>query len=580
MKPRKFDKILIANRGEIACRIMQAAKVLGIKTVAVYSVADKNALHVRTADEAIHIGEGPATESYLNVAKLLEAAKKTGAGAIHPGYGFLSEREHFAKAVLDAGLCWIGPSPEVIELMGNKVAAKLAAEKAKVPTLPWAQLKDGWKLDDLKKSAAKIGFPLLLKAAAGGGGRGMRLVEKESELEEKAQSAVREAQGAFGSGEMFLEKFSPRARHVEVQLFGDYAGNIMIFGERDCSYQRRHQKVIEESPAPSISQKARDILWSAARNLAKSVGYINAGTCEFLVDFEENVYFLEMNTRLQVEHPVSEMVWGVDLPVLQLKIAQGEAMSADVLNAKPRGHAIELRIYAEDPSKGFMPSPGEIREFEFPFSPGMRVDTGYYAGAEVPMFYDAMLAKVISWGTDRNEARIKLEHSLAKSKVVGVAWNGYFLADLLKDKTFLDGKVYTRYIDDAYAGWKGKVRTEASIQTNEDSSMPRTLTSPWNYYGSGKTNLKKAAKAHDAIDADDMGTQDKSGPIVSEHPGKVLKINVKPGDSVKKGQTVIVTESMKMEFAYQAYQDSKVKEVKVNVGDIIKGGTTLVTWDK
>lgn len=580
MKPRKFDKVLIANRGEIACRIMQAAKVLGIKTVAVYSDADKSALHVRTADEAIHIGEGPAADSYLNVAKLLEAAKKTGAGAIHPGYGFLSEREHFAKAVLDAGLCWIGPSPEVIELMGNKVAAKLAAEKAKVPTLAWAQLKDGWKLDDLKKSATKIGFPLLLKAAAGGGGRGMRLVEKESELEEKAQSAVREAQGAFGSGEMFLEKFSSRARHVEVQLFGDYAGNIMIFGERDCSYQRRHQKVIEESPAPSISQKARDSLWSAARNLAKSVGYINAGTCEFLVDFEENVYFLEMNTRLQVEHPISEMVWGVDLPVLQLKIAQGEAMSADVLNAKPRGHAIELRIYAEDPSKGFMPSPGEIQEFDFPFSPGMRVDTGYYAGAEVPMFYDAMLAKVISWGTDRNEARIKLEHSLAKSKVVGVAWNGYFLADLIRDKTFLDGKVYTRYIDDAYAAWKGKVRTESSIQTKENSSMPRTLISPWNYYGSDKVNINKAANAHNAFDTDDMDTQNKSGPIISEHPGKVLKINVKSGDLVKKGQTVIVTESMKMEFTYQAYQDAKVKEVKVSVGDIIKGRTIMLTWDK
>lgn len=576
---KKFDKLLVANRGEIACRIFSACKNLGIKTVAVYSDADAKAMHVRAADEAVHIGAGPPAESYLNVEKLIAAAKKTGAQAIHPGYGFLSEREHFAQAVLDAGLVWIGPTPNVINLMGNKVAAKLAAEKANVPTLPWAQLADGWTAKDLSAAAKKVGYPLLLKAAAGGGGRGMRLVQAEAELSEKAESAMGEAKGAFGSGEIFLERYCPIARHLEVQLMGDSKGNVKVFGERDCSAQRRHQKVIEEAPAGNISQKTRDTLWTSAQNLAKSVGYVNAGTCEFLMDDKENVYFLEMNTRLQVEHPVSELIFGVDLPVLQLKIAQGEAMPADVLKSEFRGHAMEVRIYAEDPSKGYVPCPGKITDFHFPLVAGTRLDTGYETGAEVPIFYDAMLAKVISWGMNREEARAKLLQTLEQSNVSGVAWNGKFLIDLLKDQKFIESKVYTKYLEEKFAGWKGKVRTERESTQEQDMAKSNAPISPWFFFGDKNAVLGKSGKSS-ASHRDDVDTAGViAGPLNSEYPGKVLKVNVKAGDTVEAGAVVIVCESMKMEFNYSAPAKAKIKAVHVKPAQIIQSNTLMVDWE-
>ena len=576
-----FKKVLIANRGEIACRVIAACRSLGLKTVAVYSEADTGARHTRLADEAVLIGPGPAAESYLNVDKLLEAARKTGAEAIHPGYGFLSERAHFAAAVVKAGLVWIGPTSNVIDLMGNKIAAKQAAEKAKVPTLPWALLKDKWTPKDLHAAAKKVGFPLLLKAAAGGGGRGMRRVDADKELEEKADSAVREAAGAFGSGEIFLEAYCKASRHIEVQIIGDKSGNVISLGERECSVQRRHQKVIEEAPAPNLSDKTRKALWAAAVNLAKAVDYVNAGTCEFLVDENEKFYFLEMNTRLQVEHPVTELVWGVDLPALQLKIAQGEKLPNEELT--PRGHAIEARLYAEDPAKGFMPSPGKLSAFSYPTLPFLRFDTGYETGSEVPIFYDAMLAKVIAWGADREQARRTLSEGLKQTTVSGVAWNGRYLVDILAHEKFIAGKVTTAFLAEAFATWKGETRTEVPESSNIDTAQSVGFPSPWDVYGEGGGKLtapkKSRARSSDAASRVDQ-SKALGGPLVAEHPGKVLKVLVAAGQKVEAGQVIVVCESMKMEFSYSAPLTTKVRSVSVKEGQLVASGTLLVEWEE
>ncbi len=579
---KTFDKVLIANRGEIACRLIAACRAFGVKSVAVYSDADSGALHTRAADEAIAIGGRSAEESYLNAGKILAAAAKAGAGAVHRGYGFLSERARFAQAVEEAGLVWVGPSPKVIDLMGNKIAAKLAAENADIPTLPWARLAEGWTPAELKKAAKNVGLPLLLKAAEAGGGRGMRIVKEESELEENAASVVREATGAFGSGEMFLESFCTKARHIEVQVLGDTKGNVMVLGERDCSFQRRHQKVIEESPAPNLSGRTRSALWKAARNLATAVGYVNAGTCEFLVDENEKFYFLEMNTRLQVEHPVTELVWGVDLPVLQLHVARGDAIPVDVLERTSRGHAIEARIYAEDPSRGYLPSPGTITDFSFLPSANVRIDAGYETGSKVPIFYDAMLAKIIAWGGTRAQARMTLIDALCRSRISGVAWNGPFIVDLLNDKKFIDGGVHTKYIDEVYANWSGKSWTEPIHATAKAGAAALKLISPWFYFGEESSAKFTCVSPHATHDAHDLlSTTDESllsGPLIAKYPGKVLKVNVRAGDRVKQGEIVVVCESMKMEFAYSAPADSEVKAVHVKTGAIIQARTPLVEW--
>ncbi len=579
-KTAPFTKVLIANRGEIACRVIAACRALGIKTVAVYSEADAEARHRHLADEAVAIGPGPAAESYLNPAKILGAAKESGAQAIHPGYGFMSERASFAAAVVDAGLIWIGPAAKVIDLMGNKIAAKQAAEKAKVPTLPWALLKDGWKAADLHAAGEKVGFPLLLKAAAGGGGRGMRLVAQATEIEEKAESAVREAQGAFGSGEIFLEAYCKASRHIEVQVLGDSHGTIVSLGERECSVQRRHQKVIEEAPAPNLSDATRKALWAAAVNLAKAVDYVNAGTCEFLVDDAEKFYFLEMNTRLQVEHPVTELVWGVDLPALQLKVAQGEALPKDLGAHGTRGHAIEARVYAEDPSKGFMPAPGKLEEFTTPLLPNLRIDTGYQTGCEVPMFYDAMLAKIIAWGMDREQARRTLSAGLRGTRVCGVAWNGSYLVDILEHQRFIEGRVTTQFLADELAGWKGQVRTPSALKPLSLKVESALSLSPWQVFGTGAGKVGYSGSG--AGTSPGAGAQHDftvRGPLIAEYPGKVLKVLVAPGQKVAKDQVVVVCESMKMEFSYAAPFETTVRTVGVKEGQVIAAGILLVDWE-
>lgn len=579
---KKFEKVLIANRGEIACRIISGCRSLGLKTVAVYSDADANAMHAQMADESIRIGAGPAAESYLVVEKIIDAAKSSGAQAIHPGYGFLSERSHFAQAVIDAGLTWIGPSPKVIDLLGNKVASKQAAEKAKVPTSPWALLPENISNEELLKKASAVGYPLLLKAAAGGGGRGMRLVHKESELIELTSAAKREALSFFGSAEIFMESYKQAARHVEVQILGDSHGNVVAFGERDCSAQRRHQKVIEEAPAPKLSTETRKVLHESAVSLGKSVGYQNAGTCEFLVDDAGKAFFLEMNTRLQVEHPVTELVWGIDLVALQVSVAQGERLPDWVHSCQPRGHAIEARIYAEDSSKGFIPSPGKLLEFDLHSGPHIRVDSGYKSGDEIPIFYDAMMAKVISWGATRDQARQQLIESLSKSRVVGVAWNGTFLKDLLSHEDFSNFNLSTKWIETTFSHWKGDVKMKpkvTEVETSHLNNSPNSakLNSPWFYYG---TSVTKSYAENSTADSNDQIQFADGGPLIAEHPGKVLSVKVKPKQKVCAGDTLVVCESMKMEFSYSAPFDTVVKTVLVSEGQIVTAGTLLVEWEE
>ena len=446
---KKINRVLIANRGEIACRVMRTAKELGISTVAVYSDADKNALHVETADEAYHIGPAQVSESYLVIDKILEAATATEADAIHPGYGFLSENTTFAKACEDAGIIFIGPSAHAIDLMGDKARAKRAMLEASVPCIPGYQDED--QSDDvLTKAADEIGYPLMIKAAAGGGGRGMRLVHESSQVQNAIETARSEAISAFGAGELILEKAIIRPRHVEVQVFGDQHGNVVYLGERDCSVQRRHQKVIEEAPCPVMTPELREAMGSAAVAAAKAVDYVGAGTVEFLLGEDSEFYFLEMNTRLQVEHPVTELVTGLDLVDLQFKVASGQPLGFDQSEVTLNGHAVEIRLYAEDPANDFLPSTGMIEYWREPQGSGVRVDAGVKTGNEVSPFYDPMIAKVIAYGPTRDEARHRLVDALGDSTLIGPATNRDFLIDALNRESFITGEATTAFIEDEY----------------------------------------------------------------------------------------------------------------------------------
>lgn len=444
-----FHTLLVANRGEIALRVMQTAKGLGIRTVAVCSEADLAAPHVTFADDFVCIGPGPVGESYLCADKLLEAALATGADAIHPGYGFLSENAAFAQAVADAGIAFVGPPVNAIDVMGDKARAKRAMITAGVPCIPGYQ---GEAQDDdtLINAALEVGFPLMVKAAAGGGGRGMRLVHEASALADAISRARSEAQNAFGSGDLILERAILEPRHVEVQVFGDRHGNVIHLGERDCSVQRRHQKVIEEAPCPVMNDDLRAAMGRAAVEAAKAVDYVGAGTVEFLLADNGEFYFLEMNTRLQVEHPVTEEITGLDLVALQLQVAAGEPLGLEQSDVELNGHSIEVRLYAEDPSQDFMPSVGRIECFDVPDLPGVRLDTGVISGGEVSPFYDAMVAKLIAWGENRDIARKRLLSALKEMSFFGVANNRDFLIDALSQQEFVDGEATTGFIGRTY----------------------------------------------------------------------------------------------------------------------------------
>jgi acetyl-CoA carboxylase biotin carboxylase subunit len=438
-------KILVANRGEIAVRVIRACRELGgIQTVAVYSEADREALHVRYAEEAYNIGAPSPRESYLNIGKLIDVARRSGADAVHPGYGFLSERAEFAQAVIDAGLTWIGPSPDAIERMGDKLAARELMEKASVPIVPGTPpgLNDG----ALMYEAGKIGYPLMVKAAAGGGGKGMRVVRAASELESALASAHREAEAAFGDGTVYLEKQLIGARHIEFQILADMHGNTIHLGERECSIQRRHQKLFEESPSPFMDEHLRERMGAAAVRAAEAVDYVNAGTIEFLVDPDKNFYFLEMNTRLQVEHPVTELVTGVDMVKEQIRIARGRKMGP-AGGVKATGWAVECRINAEDPYNNFLPSVGQVTVHIAPTGPGVRLDSGIYAGYEVTPYYDSMLAKLIAWGETRGEAILRMRRALSEYKIMGLKTNLPFHQKLLDSTRFIAGRYDTQFVE-------------------------------------------------------------------------------------------------------------------------------------
>ncbi|MEH6403876.1 MAG: acetyl-CoA carboxylase biotin carboxylase subunit [Sneathiella sp.] len=448
MKNNNFTKVLVANRGEIAVRILKSVRDAGYRSVAVYSEADEGAPHVALADEAVCIGPAPVGESYLNPANILGAAAKTGADAIHPGYGFLSENDSFAQSCLDAGICFIGPSPEAILLMGNKRIAKQHMVDVGVPCIPGYQGEDQSDAT-LLIEATRVGFPLMIKAAAGGGGRGMRFLNEGDNVTEALASARSESLNAFGSDELILERAIINGRHIEIQVAADNSGQAIYLGERDCSIQRRHQKVIEEAPSPFVSEKLRALMGQAAVNVTSACHYSGVGTVEFLVDADENFYFLEMNTRLQVEHPVTELITGVDLVDWQLKIAAGEALPASQEEITLTGHAIEARFYAEDPSNNFMPQTGRIHHWEKASSAGLRFDDGITTGMEVSPHYDPMLAKIISYGDNREEARRRLLRGLSDTKLLGVRTNKTFLTQILEDNRFIEGAATTAFIDEA-----------------------------------------------------------------------------------------------------------------------------------
>jgi acetyl-CoA carboxylase biotin carboxylase subunit len=484
-----FKKILVANRGEIACRIIKACQEMKIRTVAIYSDIDSESPHVMMADESVEIGPANPSESYLNFDKVIRAAKETNSDAIHPGYGFLSENGEFAQFVIDSGFVFIGPDPETIRLMGDKAESKKVMIDAGVPTIPGS---DGELSGNIDAIARDVGYPLMVKAAAGGGGKGMRVVFSPDDLESALDAAKNEARNSFGNDTLILEKFLDNPRHIEVQILADNHGNIIHLYERECSIQRRHQKIIEESPSPAINNKIRKMMGDAAIKVAKVANYKNAGTVEFLYQNGE-FYFLEMNTRLQVEHGVTEMVCGIDIVKWQIKIAYGENLTLSQKDVKQRGHSIECRIYAEDPSRNFLPTPGTVHKMILPEGPGIRNDVGISEGQEVTSAYDPLLAKLVVWDSNRNSAIARMDNALANFVILGLITNQPFLRDVMQNKSFQKCSFSTKFVEEHYTNWThNKIPLElmvaALLGTKSSSNQPiqkstRDPYSPWSSKG-------------------------------------------------------------------------------------------------
>ena len=614
-----FSSLLIANRGEIACRIIRTAQAMGIRTVAVYSDADATALHVRQADEAVHIGASPARESYLVGAKIIAAAKASGAEAIHPGYGFLSENAEFAQAVIDAGLIWVGPKPASITAMGLKDAAKKLMAAAGVPVTP-GYLGENQDPAVLAKEAAKTGYPVLIKAVAGGGGKGMRLVEAAGDFADALASCQREAASSFGNDHVLIEKYIQRPRHIEVQVFGDSHGNVVHLFERDCSLQRRHQKVIEEAPAPRMDAATRENLCAAAVRAAKAVDYEGAGTIEFIADASnglraDRIWFMEMNTRLQVEHPVTEEITGVDLVEWQLRVAAGEVLPKRQDELSINGWAMEARLYAEDPAKGFLPSIGRLEVFKLS-DYECRVETGYEAGDSVSPYYDPMIAKLVVHAGTRQEAAERLGGACACAAVWPVKTNNYFLSRLAHDTDFQAGLIDTSFIavrqdrlvdrtppqaKTLRAGLKELIlpsprRGRAKPNTGQSAPFGFRLNSAQRdrftvlvdgesceieYSSKGGTFWQIERIGDDLLVSDDDGqlhhfavaTRDfgshhsaSSGDILSPMPGKIIAVEVARGQAVTKGQKLLTLEAMKMEHSLTAPFDGVVAELNAVAG--------------
>jgi acetyl-CoA carboxylase biotin carboxylase subunit len=471
-----FKKVLVANRGEIAVRIIRACREVGIETVAVFSEADRQALHVRYADEAYLLGPAQSRDSYLRGDKIIDIARKSGADAIHPGYGFLAEREDFAQACIEAEMVFIGPKPSSIAAMGDKMTARETVRKAGVPVVPGTEDVGNMSDDDLLSIAPKIGFPLLIKATAGGGGKGMREVSSLEEMPELLVSARREAESSFGEGNVYLEKLVEGARHIEIQILADGHGNVLHLHERECSIQRRHQKLVEEAPSPFLDNDLREQMGAVAVKAAQAVDYVNAGTIEFLVDKDKNFYFLEMNTRLQVEHPVTEMVTGVDIVKEQIRVARGRPLQYKQEDIKINGAAIECRINAEDPFNNFMPSTGKITHSLLPTGPGVRVDTGVYPGFEISSYYDPLISKLIVWGETRAQAILRMRRALEEYRIVGVRTNIPFHQMLMDSHRFMGGQYDTRFVEERFEVLEEQNGNDAEIAAVLASLVAHTET--------------------------------------------------------------------------------------------------------
>jgi acetyl-CoA/propionyl-CoA carboxylase biotin carboxyl carrier protein len=575
-----FKKLLVANRGEIAIRVIRACRDMDISPIAVFSDLDAEARHTRMADEAYNVGPGPASESYLRIDHILDAARRSGAEAVHPGYGFLAENASFAKAVIDAGLTWVGPSPEVIDSMGDKTAARRAASDAGVATVPGTK-EPVTSVDEVKAFVVEHGLPLAIKASAGGGGKGFRVVSEEKEIEDALAGAAREAQAYFSSDDVYLERYLEKPRHIEIQVLGDASGAIISFPERDCSLQRRHQKLVEESPSPALDPRVREAIMEAAARVSKQVGYRNAGTCEFLLDSDgKTFYFLEMNTRLQVEHPVTELVTGVDLVKAQLLVAANEPLGFGQDDIELRGHAIECRVNAENPAKKFMPAPGRIGEYREPAGPGVRVDSGAERNSEISQAYDPLVAKVIAYGATRDETRRRMLRALSEYEIEGIKTTIPFHRLMLADERFVSGNYHT-----------GTVEREMDLSVLSEAPEPKAKP------GEPATSLRSfdveldgkrfSVKVREELESTVLPSKPKPPEktagvraggveeLVAPMQGTIVKVLVKPGQEIKAGDVVCILEAMKMENSILAHTDGVIEELKVEPGQAVLAGAPI-----
>ncbi|RQP12623.1 MAG: ATP-grasp domain-containing protein [Microbacteriaceae bacterium] len=580
----RISKVLIANRGEIAVRVIRAARDAGIASVAVYSDQDRNARHVVLADEAYALDGSTSATTYLVIEKLLSVARRSGADAVHPGYGFLAENADFARAVIDAGLIWIGPSPEAIERLGDKVSARHVAEKVGAPLAP-GTLNPVSGADEVLEFVDQHGLPVAIKAAFGGGGRGLKVARTREEVPELFESATREAVAAFGRGECFVEKYLDKPRHVETQCLADAEGNVVVVSTRDCSLQRRHQKLVEEAPAPFLTDEQRELLYSSSKAILKEVGYVGAGTCEFLIGLDGTVSFLEVNTRLQVEHPVSEEVTGIDLVREQFRIAEGGIL--DYPDPVTRGHSIEFRINGEDPGRNFLPTPGPIQAIRYPGGPGVRIDSGVTTGDEISGAFDSLLAKLIVTGSTREDALERARRALDEFEVAGLPTVIPFHRAIVRDPAFTapDGEfgVYTRWIETEFSGdlepWGG-VLAEPSAPEKRHSvvvevegkrvavSLPTTLLPSATVAAPPPPRRRGGSRAVSTASGDE---------VKAPMQATVVKVAVAEGDKVVKGDLVVVLEAMKMEQPLTAHKDGTVGKVDAPVGSTVSSGHLLLT---
>ena len=573
-----MKSLLVANRGEIAVRVMRTAREMGVRTIAIYSELDRDSLHVDLADEAWNVGPAPAAESYLNQEKILQIAHESGAEAIHPGYGFLSENATFARGVEEAGLIWVGPTADSIEAMGDKITSRRNAEEFGVPTVP-GTTDPVTSVEEVLDLAAEFGYPVAVKAAHGGGGKGLRVVHDAEGAADAFEGARREADAYFGNPEVYVEKYLRKARHVEAQILFDTHGNSLFLGERDCSVQRRHQKLIEETPSPGLSSKQRKALGKAALAAGRSCGYVNAGTVEFLVDEDGEFFFLEMNTRLQVEHTITEMVTGIDLVEWQLRIADGEEL--DIEEVDPRGHAIEFRINAEDPFMDYLPTPGQVVEWQEPAGPGVRVDSWIRTGTTVSPYYDNLMAKLIVWGSDREMAINRGKRALREFKVRGVSTTIPAHLAVLDNEDFLEGRHHTKWMEESVS-LEGTSPDVAPSLPEDEELTKRDITveiggrrftvsywAPEPAVTGGPTRRRPPK----------LSSAGKSGPsdgvITAPMQGTIVKVYVEAGDAVKPGEPICVLEAMKMENEVTTPNGGDVVDLRVEPGDTVAAGEVI-----